>query len=193
MDKAGNRQTAIKLLLASAGMFGFGYALVPLYDVFCDITGLNGKTGEISVSEADRAEVDTARLITVEFDTNVNSQLSWEFKSEKRKMQVHPGEINEAIFYVRNLTKTRITAQAVPSVAPSQASLYFNKTECFCFTNQILNAGEYKAMPVRFIVDPRLPESIQVLTLSYTFFPVSATVARIGSADPDVNPFPESS
>lgn len=193
MDKKANRQTAIKLLLVSVGMFGFGYALVPLYDVFCDITGLNGKTGEISVSEADRVVVDTARLITVEFDTNVNSQLPWEFKSEKRKMLVHPGEINEAIFYVRNLTKTRITAQAVPSVAPSQASLYFNKTECFCFTNQMLEAGEYKAMPVRFVVDPGLPESIQVLTLSYTFFPVSATVARIKSVDPDVNPFPESS
>lgn len=164
-------------------MFGFGYALVPLYDVFCELTGLNGKTGEISVSEAGRMTVDTTRLVTVEFDTNVNSQLEWEFRSDLKRMQVHPGQVNEAIFHVRNLADHQIAGRAVPSVAPTKASLYFNKTECFCFSQQVLGPGESRAMPVRFVVDPGMPDSVEVLTLSYTFF-VSAEQAVTRTAEP---------
>jgi cytochrome c oxidase assembly protein subunit 11 len=165
-----NRTTVIKLFMVSIAMFGFGYALVPLYDVFCDLTGLNGKTGEITVAEANRLTVDTSRMVTVEFDTNVSSKLPWEFRAEKRTMQVHPGEVYTATFYATNLADHPITGQAVPSVAPGKASLYFNKTECFCFTQQVLASGESKQMPVRFVIDPALPESVEILTLSYTFF-----------------------
>jgi cytochrome c oxidase assembly protein subunit 11 len=165
-----NKSTAFKLFVVSLAMFGFGYALVPLYDVFCDLTGLNGKTGVITVSEADKLTVNTTRLVTVEFDTNVNSQLEWDFQAEQTRMQVHPGQVNEAVFRVTNLTDRQITGQAVPSVAPTKASLYFNKTECFCFTQQVLAPGESKQMPVRFVVDPAMPDTVQMLTLSYTFF-----------------------
>ncbi|MCG8378639.1 MAG: cytochrome c oxidase assembly protein [Proteobacteria bacterium] len=163
-------RTAKKLTLVAIAMFGFGYALVPLYDVFCDITGINGKTGEISQAEADSATVDTNRLITVEFDTNVNSALPWKFKAAEYKMKVHPGEIAEAVFIAENQSDTAIAGRAVPSVAPAKASLFFNKTECFCFTRQVLEPGESKEMVVRFVVDSDLPEKISTMTLSYTFF-----------------------
>lgn len=157
-------------------MFGFGYALVPLYDVLCEVTGLNGKTGVISFSEADSMVTDSSRLVTVEFDTNVNHRLPWEFRAEQRRIQVHPGEIYEAIFVARNLSDHSITGQAIPSVAPGKASLYFNKTECFCFSQQTLGPGESKHMPVRFVVDPDMPDKIRTLTLSYTFFPSAEPV-----------------
>ena len=165
-----NRSTVLKLVVVSVAMFGFGYALVPLYDVFCELTGLNGKTGEISASDAGRLTADTNSLITVEFDTNVNSQLPWEFSAEKRTMKVHPGEVYEAIFHAKNLTDHEIIGRAIPSVAPAKASLYFNKTECFCFSQQVLGPGETKQMPVRFVIDPAMPDSVRMLTLSYTFF-----------------------
>ena len=178
MNADRNRSTVIKLFMVSIAMFGFGYALVPLYDVFCDLTGLNGKTGEISVADANRLTVDTSRLITVEFDTNVSSKLPWEFRAEKRTMQVHPGEVYTTTFFATNLAGHPITGQAVPSVAPAKASLYFNKTECFCFTQQVLASGESKQMPVRFVIDPALPESVEILTLSYTFFAAPESVVQ---------------
>jgi cytochrome c oxidase assembly protein subunit 11 len=162
---------AAKLGLVAVVMFGFGYALVPLYDVFCELTGLNGKTGEISVSEAGELTVDTGRLITVEFDTNVNSALPWEFVAERRAVQVHPGALSEMVFTARNTAASPYNGRAVPSVVPHQASLYFNKTECFCFSEQALAPGESKQMSVRFVVDPKIPASINMLTLSYTFLP----------------------
>jgi len=153
-------------------MFGFGYVLVPIYNVFCDVTGLNGKTGEISQREASVGVVDTDRLVTVEFDTNVNPALPWKFGASKYKMRVHPGEVAEAVFFAENKSSRSITGQAIPSVAPEQASLFFNKTECFCFSQQILGPGERKDMIVRFVVDAKLPEKISTMTLSYTFFEV---------------------
>ena len=170
-----NIKTAVTLTAIAVAMFGFGYAMVPLYDVFCDAVGLNGKTGEISVAEASRSEKDATRIITVQFDTNVNSELRWRFGADAREMQVHPGEINEAFFFAENLTGHSITGQAVPSVAPFQASVYFNKTECFCFTRQTLGPHERREMPVRFIIDPALPDKIRFLTLSYTFFQAPGT------------------
>ncbi len=162
--------TAKKLFFFAACMFGFGYALVPLYNVFCDVTGLNGKTGNISQAIAEVGEVDTERLVTVEFDTNVNVALPWKFKAKNYKIKVHPGEIATAVFLAENTSSKSITGQAVPSVAPAEASLYFNKTECFCFTQQVLKPGEHKEMIVRFVVDAELPEDISTMTLSYTFF-----------------------
>ena len=165
-------RTVKKLFVFAIVMFGFGYAMVPIYDILCDITGLNGKTGEISQSEAETKRVDVDRLVTVEFDTNVNPALPWKFKAAEYKMKVHPGEIAEAVFIVENESDRSVIGQAVPSVAPAQASLFFNKTECFCFTKQILEPGERKEIIVRFVVDTELPKKISTMTLSYTFFRV---------------------
>jgi cytochrome c oxidase assembly protein subunit 11 len=169
MTEAATR-TAQKLFFFAIAMFGFGYAMVPLYDVLCEVTGLNGKTGEISRAVAETGHVDKDRLVTVQFDANVNAALPWNFNAMEYTMKVHPGEISEAIFVVENNSDKDIIGQAVPSVAPSQASLFFNKTECFCFTRQKLIAGERKEMIVRFVVDSELPENIKTVTLSYTFF-----------------------
>lgn len=168
--KAANRQVVKRLGLAAGLMFGFGFALVPLYDVFCDITGLNGKTGRIEKEQALSSKVDTGRLVTVEFMSTVHTDLPWEFKPLVRRIKVHPGEVTEVNYYARNLTDAQVAGQAVPSVAPGQAAKYFSKTECFCFTRQTLEAGEYKEMPLRFVVDPALPEEVRTVSLSYTFF-----------------------
>ncbi len=163
-------RTETKLFMLSIAMFGFGYALVPLYDVFCDITGLNGKTGTIAEGQIENLTVDKDRVVTVEFDTNVNSELPWSFKAMDKKLRVSPGDIADAVFLVENKSSKPITGQAIPSVAPAQASIYFNKTECFCFAQQTLAPGEKKEMLVRFVVDSKIPEKISTMTLSYTYF-----------------------
>jgi len=183
-----NTNTGLKLLTASAVMFGFGYALVPLYDVLCELTGLNGKTGQIETVQAEALPIITDRLVTVEFDTNVNSELPWEFRPLERKMQIHPGKVYEAVFYVKNTTDEYIVGQAIPSVVPFKGSRYFNKTECFCFSHQPLAPGESKQMPVRFVVDPALPESIDILTLSYTFFPIPDTTVSLITGEQNPEP-----
>jgi cytochrome c oxidase assembly protein subunit 11 len=160
------------MLLVAIGMFGFGYALVPLYDVFCDITGLNGKTGSVDAEQAGNMIIDESRWVNVEFISSVNSELNWQFKPQVTSVKVRPGALNDAIFTAKNNTNHSLTGQAVPSVAPGQAAKYFNKTECFCFTKQELKAGESKEMPLKFIVDRDLPKGIRTITLSYTFFPV---------------------
>lgn len=170
MSKNANNRLALKLGGLAVAMFGFGYALVPLYNVFCDITGLNGKTGRINASDVREGSIASDRLVTVEFDSNINPELPWDFKPLQKRMRVRPGEMGEAMFVARNRTDHSVVGQAVPSVAPSQASIYFNKTECFCFTQQTLAGNERMEMPVRFVIDPALPEDIEVLTLSYTFF-----------------------
>ena len=163
-------RTALKLFAFTITMFGFGYALVPLYNVFCDITGLNGKTGVITQEKAGAVNIDKDRLVTIQFDTNVNSALPWLFRPGVNEIQVHPGQITDVLFVVENQADIAIAGQAIPSVAPGQASLHFNKTECFCFTQQTLGPHERREMLVRFVVDPALPKKISTLTLSYTFF-----------------------
>ena len=163
-------RTAKKLALVAVAMFGFGFALVPLYDVLCNVTGINGKTGEISQADAVTGVIDLNRLVTVQFDTNINKDLPWDFKAMKYKKKVRPGEIAEITYVAENKSDRVIVGQAVPSVAPGEASLFFNKTECFCFTQQTLAPGERKEMVVRFVVDAELPEKIKTMTLSYTFF-----------------------
>ena len=170
MAKKDIKVTTKRLYLLVLFMFGFGFAMVPIYDVLCDVTGLNGKTGVLAVDETDALTVDQDRMVTVEFDTNINDALPWSFVAKDYKIRVHPGEVSEAIFIVKNRTGRAIVGQAIPSVAPPQASLFFNKTECFCFTEQTLNAHEEKEMKVRFVVDSKLPEKIETMTLSYTFF-----------------------
>ncbi|MBT8446960.1 MAG: cytochrome c oxidase assembly protein [Gammaproteobacteria bacterium] len=165
-----NRRLAIRLVTVAVMMFGFGYALVPIYNVLCEVTGLNGKTGRVSNAQAEAATIDRDRTVTVEFVTNVNSLLNWQFAPTVTHVQVHPGEITEVMFTATNRSSVEVTGHAVPSVAPGASARYFNKTECFCFTSQTLSAGETKDMPVRFIVDPALPDHIDVVTLSYTFF-----------------------
>jgi cytochrome c oxidase assembly protein subunit 11 len=165
-----NRRIVRRLGLVALLMFGFGFALVPLYNVFCDITGINGKTGRIDREQALSTEVDEDRLVTVEFLATVRSDLHWGFKPVVRRVRVHPGEVTEVHYLASNETDAPVTGQAVPSVAPGQAARYFNKTECFCFTQQTLAAGETREMPIRFVVDPELPENVGTISLSYTFF-----------------------
>jgi cytochrome c oxidase assembly protein subunit 11 len=169
-----NSRIVRRLGLVVLAMFGFGFALVPLYDVFCEVTGLNGKTGRIAASEVQGLQVDTSREVTVEFVASVNSDLPWEIKPMVRRVKVHPGEVMEVKYSARNTTGRTVVGQAVPSLVPGVASKYFNKTECFCFTQQTLEAGEYKEMPLRFIVDPELPENVNSVALSYTFFRMDA-------------------
>lgn len=170
--------TASKLAVMALAMFGFGFLMVPLYDVFCDVTGLNGKTGQIAVEDASLLGVDASRNITVEFDTNIRS-LPWVFRPVERKVKVHPGELGEARFTVVNQSDKAVIGRAIPSVAPTQASVFFNKTECFCFDEQRLEPGETKEMVVRFVVGTNLPKRFGSLVLSYTFFevPESASAA----------------
>ena len=183
--RVANRRLATRLTLATFAMFAFGFALVPLYDVFCDITGLNGKTGRIDTSEVRADRVDTSRIINVEFVANLNGDLPFRFEPGIRKIQVHPGETRRIHYVAENLTDQTIVAQAVPSVAPTVASRYFNKTECFCFSQQTLSAGERVEMPAVFVIDPDLPEGVTTMTLSYTFFaaPGSDPVALAAISD----------
>ena len=162
------KKTVSKLLLVSAGMFAFGYALVPLYRVYCDLTG---RGSNVAVSEAAlrMSEVDTDRLVTVVFDTNTRD-IPWTFKAERHKAEVRPGELTEAVFMVENLSGRTVTGRAIPSVSPVQAGVYVSKMDCFCFSEQVLAPGESREMPVRFMVDTDLPERFSSLTLSYTFF-----------------------
>ncbi len=162
----------LRLVSVVIGMFAFGFALVPLYDVFCEITGANGKTaGQYTVTEATRVDVD--RTITVQFLTTNNAGMPWEFRPEKRSIKIHPGQLNSTTFYAHNPTNQSIVAQAVPSISPFHAAEYMHKTECFCFDQQQLNAGESRDMPLRFIIDPDLPADVKTLTLSYTIFDVT--------------------
>jgi len=160
----------LKLAIIPLLMFGFGFALVPLYDVFCDVTGLNGKTGRIEATEIDASQVDTSRTIEVRFLANTNTGLPWQFEPLVKMMEVHPGQVYEAVFRVRSASEQTTLGQAVPSVSPGLAALHFNKTECFCFTQQELAGRETRDMPLRFIVGTGISDDIQQITLSYTFF-----------------------
>jgi len=180
--QAANRRTLLKLAGVALGMFGFGYALVPLYDVFCDITGIR-LTDQGRAAAPAHAAVDTSRWITVEFTGNAMAGLPWEFRAVTRKLRLHPGETAVATFYAVNRSPETIVGQAVPSVSPPRASRYFKKNECFCFTQQKLDAGERREMAVRFRVDPRLPKEVKTITLSYAFFNTDKlSASRYGGA-----------
>ncbi len=165
-----HKVVAGKMLLLAVGMFGFGYLMVPMYDIICEITGLNGKTGRVSVAEAESQAAAEDRWITVEFVANVNSSGAWEFRPNVKEIQVKPGELYKATYFAQNLLSVDVVGQATPSVSPSAAAPYFNKTECFCFTRQEFEANSIKDMPLTFIIDPKIPRNIDRVTLSYTFF-----------------------
>ncbi len=163
-----NRWLTLRLVVLAFAMFGFGFLLVPLYDVFCEITGFGGRTNETAavVSEAP----DESRTVRIEFVTTVNEYAPWSFAPDVPSMEVHPGKMYAATFTARNLANGEKVGQAVPSVAPIAASEHFKKIECFCFTSQEFAANEQRAMPLQFIVDPELPEYVDTITLQYTFF-----------------------
>lgn len=176
MSKPLGIQAIVKrLLLVVAGMFCFGFALVPMYDLFCEVTGLNGKTNSEAYIPAAEL-VDTSREVTVQFVATNNEGMPWEFKPDTFKMTVHPGEQVNTTFFARNPRGEEMIAQAIPSVAPGRAAEYFHKTECFCFNQQKLEAGESVDMPLTFIVDRDLPSSVKTITLSYTLFDVTESV-----------------
>lgn len=164
------RKQMLKLVAIPVLMFGFGFALVPLYDVFCAVTGLNGKTGRVEAAAVDPRQVDTSRTITVRFMSNSGTGLPWNFKPMQSEMEVHPGQIYQASYQVSSRSDHETHGQAIPSLSPGIASLYFNKTECFCFNQQTLKANETRDMPLRFVIEHDLPEEIVEVTLSYTFF-----------------------
>jgi cytochrome c oxidase assembly protein subunit 11 len=166
-------RTVRRLLLAVGVMFGFGFALVPLYNVLCDVAGINGKSVGLTSSATSTepsGAVSIGREVTVEFVGNVNAALPWDFKPTVSRMKVRLGEMAETSYLAHNRAAYAITGQAVPSVAPGRAAKHFQKIECFCFAEQKLAAGEQKNMKVRFRVDPALVDDVNTLTLSYTFF-----------------------
>lgn len=173
--KHGN--TVAKLVLLVAGMFGFAFALVPLYDLLCEMTGLGGRTGGAYVYEPADTRVDTSRLVKVNLITNTNDGMPWQFWGETQTVRVHPGELTEVKFYVKNPTNRVMVGQAIPSVAPNAAAEHFHKTECFCFQRQILQPGEQLEMPMRFLVAPELPQYVQSVSLSYSMFDITELAA----------------
>ena len=177
-----SKKTFRTIALVSAGSFVFAFSMVPLYRIACEkVFGI--KLEQVAAGEAKLAgiEENVARTVTIEFDGTVNSKLPWAFAPQQLTMQVHPGRMYEANYLARNTADHAIVGNAAPSVAPSVASTYFNKTECFCFTEQLLQAGEERAMPVRFVVDPALPDYVTTITLSYTFFSNDAATAKLAT------------
>jgi cytochrome c oxidase assembly protein subunit 11 len=164
--------TPLKLALVAVLMFGFGFLMVPLYDLFCDITGLNGKTKGPVVRV--QQVINQERLVTVQFLSTNNDNMLWDFQPLQQQIKVHPGAWNKVSFWAFNPTKEAMVAQAVPSVSPSQGAEYLQKAECFCFEQQQLEAGEGREMELVFTVTGDLPAAIQTLTLSYTLFDASA-------------------
>jgi cytochrome c oxidase assembly protein subunit 11 len=167
--KRANRKLVWGLLVMTAGSFAFGWALIPLYDVLCRAAGIGNaqaKAGKSLVTEA----IDPNREVTIEFLAQPASIGSYEFHPKVASMRIHPGKLYDAEFYAKNLTSVDSIAQAVPSISPTGTAKYFHKTECFCFSPQKFAAGQGRDMPVRFIVDPELPRTVDKLTLAYTFY-----------------------
>jgi cytochrome c oxidase assembly protein subunit 11 len=184
-----NRQLVAKLALIAALMFGFGYALVPLYRAICNALGIN----ILSVSERTTSafgkktalpntQIDRTRTITVEFDANARGP--WQFQPAQRSLQVHPGELATVMYEFQNMQNRTMAAQAIPSYAPMQAGAHFNKLECFCFNEYTLAPGEKKQWPVAFVIDPKLPKDVTTITLSYTFFEVKGKIAGVPTEKP---------
>ncbi len=163
------RRITVILLLAAVAMFGFGFALVPLYSVICKVTGLNGKIENAATANIAQ-NVDQTRTITILLLANTNANLPWDFYPLQKSVKVHPGEISHFAYYAQNNAARTMTVQAIPSVSPGIAAQYVRKTECFCFTRQTFKAGEAQEMPVLFHLDKELPKDITTITLSYTMF-----------------------
>lgn len=176
-----NRSLTLRLAALAIAMFGFGFALVPLYDLFCEITGIGGRTS--ITAAAPPAATDATRRVTVEFVATVNEYAPWEFQPELSLLEVQPGRLYSATFLARNLTDRHLTGQAIPSVAPGQGAKYLKKTECFCFQSQDFDPGETRELTVQFYLDPSLPAYVDRLTLSYTMF-IKTQAADAGNGRP---------
>ncbi len=167
-----NSRLSRRIVLVVLAMFGFGFALVPFYNAFCEWTGLNGKVkGEVTATGA--YAVDPSREITVEFVTSLNQGMPLAFRAETSKLKVHPGQYYTVRFYGENLTDRKLVGQAIPSIAPGLHAEYLKKAECFCFSAQEFEPHREREMPVRFVVDPALPKDVKEMTLSYTFFDIT--------------------
>jgi cytochrome c oxidase assembly protein subunit 11 len=177
-QRADNRLLLFKLGVIVLAMFGFGFALVPLYEKICEATGLR------NIDQADpvlrNTQIDVARTVRIELDSNVR-KLPWRFRPLETIIGVHPGEMRQVMFEVVNTTDHALTGQAIPSYGPREAAQYFVKLDCFCFARQTLQAGETRQMPVVFVVDPALPADVATITLSYTFFEVEGGTNKVGS------------
>ncbi len=176
-----NRRMVGKLAVVAVLMFGFGYALVPMYRSICEALGINvlsiserAVPGNSTATPAN-TQIDRSRTVTVEFDANARGP--WDFKPAKRYVDVHPGELTTVMYEFRNIQNRTMAAQAIPSYAPKQATPHFNKLECFCFNEYTLQPGESRQWPVVFVIDPKLPKDVKTITLSYTFFEVGGKVA----------------
>ena len=176
-----NSKLVKKLLLIVVGMFVFAVGVLPpMYDAICDITGLNGKTSN-EAADTSNAVVDEERSVTIQFLANTDPAMVWDFKPNTFSMKVHPGEIHKVDFHVRNPTSRFIVGQAIPSVAPAQATPYFKKTECFCFNSQELKGDSEMDMPLIFYVDPELPKNVRTITLSYQLYDITESTDKAPS------------
>jgi cytochrome c oxidase assembly protein subunit 11 len=180
----GNARTLTKLVVVTLGMFGFGFALVPFYYKICEVTGINSGAEQ---ALARNTQVDESRWVTLEFDANTNEALPWRFRPEVSSMKVHPGQLVQVEYEVTNTGDRRIVGQAVPSYGPARAAGFFRKIECFCFTQQTLEAGESRRMPVLFVLDPAMDRDVHTVTLSYTFFDTDAKGGSVRPREGAVN------
>ncbi len=176
-DRRHNAAMLRKLVVVACVMFGFGFALVPFYRKICEVAGINNV---LKADEVSNTQVDMARLLTIQFDTNVRSDLPWSFRPLEKSVRVHPGELTNVTFEVANQSARAITGQAIPSYGPQVAATHFRKLECFCFTQQTLQPGEVRRMPVVFVVDRDIPGDVNTITLSYTFFEVEGAAGKAG-------------
>jgi len=186
--KAKNRKLITKLLIGTVLMFGFGFALVPLYDVMCQALGINGKTNEVAAIQPATMKIDESRTIRVQFMAHISQGMPWEFVPQVSHMDVHPGQVIQTAFIANNLSAHKLVGQAVPSVSPGQGATYFNKIECFCFNQQPLAAKSNAEMPLIFYIEPDIPDSIHTLTLSYTLYDISNNSAETSVAQSDSRP-----
>ncbi|MFS1948222.1 cytochrome c oxidase assembly protein [Vibrio lentus] len=176
LPKRSTKKLTGYLVLSVIGMFGFGFALVPLYDVMCEALGINGKTNTVSAVQPQGMQPDYSRTVRVEFMSHIKPDMPWQFVPETRVLEVHPGEVVQTNYIAKNLSGLSLVGQAVPSVSPGNGATYFNKMECFCFNQQPLDGHKSAEMGLIFYIEPEIPESIHTLTLSYTLFNITSDV-----------------
>jgi cytochrome c oxidase assembly protein subunit 11 len=172
-----NQQTMRKLFIVSVAMFGFGFALIPFYQKICEVTGINRL---VKQDEVVNTQVDATRFVTVELDSNLRSSLPWTFRPLQPSVRIHPGEMITVMYEIRNTSERAITGQAIPSYGPQLAGQFFKKLDCFCFKQQTLQPGESRQMPVVFVIESGLPQDVNTITLSYSFFEVEGATKKAG-------------
>ena len=186
-NKRSTKKLTGYLVLSVVAMFGFGFALVPLYDVMCEALGINGKTNTVSAVQPQGMQPDYSRTVRVEFMSHIKPDMPWQFSPEVRVLEVHPGEVVQTNYIAKNLSGDSLVGQAVPSVSPGMGATYFNKMECFCFNQQPLDGHKSAEMGLIFYIEPDIPESIHTLTLSYTLFNITSEVAGgVNGPEPNV-------